>query len=97
MIPNQLQLVFDCVYAFDLQYFKILTRRTVFPKPEILKLLKNNQYNHTWAWGGLGGGTGPPPGRKFNVWGDWSPPDRDLIACRYRKLVPPQKVAHAHV
>jgi len=45
-------------------------------------------YHHTWAWGG---GTGPPTGQKFNVWGAGPPPDRDLIACRYRQLVPPPK------
>jgi len=39
-----------------------------------------------------------PPSQKFNVWRGLSlvPPDRDLIACSYRQLVPP-KVAHAHV
>jgi len=57
--------------------------------------IRNNKLSlgRLWLWShvGVGGGTGPPPGRKFNVWGgDWSPPDRDLIACRYRKLVPPK-------
>jgi len=46
---------------------------------------------------GVGGGL-VPPGQEFNVWGGTAPPDRHLIACGYRQLVPPpKKVAHAHV
>jgi len=53
---------------------------------------------HTWAWGGTGGGLAPPQARNLTCGGGTGPPpDRRLIACRYRQLVPPQKVAHAHV
>jgi len=64
---------------------------------EVLSRSKNVVFrssDHTWTWGDCGGLV--PQAKKFNVWGDWSLPNRDLIACRYRELVPP-KVAHAHV
>jgi len=52
--------------------------------------------HHTWAWGGLGG-LAPQARNLTCVGGGLFPPDRHLIACRYRQLVPPPKVAHAHV
>jgi len=33
---------------------------------------------HVGVGGGLGG-TGPPPGRKFNVWGGLVPPQTEIL------------------
>jgi len=39
--------------------------------------------------GGGAGGTGPPKARNLTCVGGLVSPDQDLIACRYRQMVPP--------
>jgi len=45
-----------------------------------------------WLLMGVGREGLVPPGQKFNVGGGLVPPDRYLIACRYRQLVSPKKL-----
>jgi len=51
----------------------------------INKPILTYSYHHTWAWWDWS-----PQAKNLTCGGGTGPPDRDLIAFRYRQLVPPK-------